>query len=80
MCTNIQKLMCKQNLKKVCLPTLCGPQTRQMFPFYVFVILIIRGYCLFSHLLAKLANIRQGKKVGKHSPPKIWGDYTFFFF
>ena len=34
---------------------------------------VIGGNCIFSHSLAKLANMAQDKKVDKHTPPKPWG-------
>ena len=42
-------------------------------PCYVFLIQIINGNCIFSHSLAKLANTPQEEKVGKRTPPQIWG-------
>ena len=44
----------------------------------VFVIQIIYGNCIFSHSLAKLANMPQGKKVGKHITPSRGGWNTAF--
>ena len=37
-------------------------------PWYVFLIQTIEGNCICFYSLAKLANIPQGKKVGKHTP------------
>ena len=48
----------------------CPPKTGEHIPFVMyFLIQIIDVYCIFSHSLAKLANMTQGKKVGKHTPP-----------
>ena len=40
---------------------------------YVFLIQMIEGNCIFSHSLAKLANMVQDQKVDKHTPPPAVG-------
>ena len=47
----------------------CPPKLANILPFYLFLIQVIDGNCMFSHSLAKLANMAQDKKVGKHTPP-----------
>ena len=47
--------------------------TCNLSPFYLFLIRVIDGNCIFSNSLALLANIPQGKKVGKHTPLKSGG-------
>ena len=39
-----------------------------ILPCCVFLIQIIDGKCIFSHSLAKLANMVQDNKVDKHTP------------
>ena len=47
-------------------------------PCYVFLIQIIDWNFIFSHSLAKVANMRQGRTVGKHSsPPLAVGGFTY---
>ena len=36
---------------------------------YVFLIQVIEGNCIFSHSLARLANMVQDRTVDKHTPP-----------
>ena len=48
-------------------------KTGKHSPCYVFQIQIIWANCIFSHSLAKLVNIPQGKKIGKHNPLKSGG-------
>ena len=49
------------------------PKLANIPPCYVFLIQIIYGNCIFGHSLAKLANMVQGKTVGKHTPLKSGG-------
>ena len=39
------------------------PKLANIPPWFVFLIQIINGNCIFSHLLAKLANMVQDKKL-----------------
>ena len=48
-------------------------ETGKHTPCYVLSIQIIGGHYIFSHALAQLVNIPQGKKVGKHIPLKSGG-------
>ena len=50
-----------------------APKLANMPPCYVFLIQMIDGNCIFSHSLAKLANMVQDKKVDKHTPPSRGG-------
>ena len=50
-----------------------SPNLANIPPCYVFLIQIIDGNCIFSHSLAKLANIVQDRKVEKHTPPSRGG-------
>ena len=73
------KLMCKnKNPQNVLLNTyVCqlgvAPKTRKHFLCYVFLKQIIDGNCIFSHSLAKLANMVQYQQVDKHTPPSRGG-------
>ena len=49
------------------------PQLANIAPCCVFLIQIINGNCIFSHSLAKLANMVQDKKVDKQTPPTRGG-------
>ena len=49
------------------------PNLANIPPCYVFLIQIIEGNCIFSHSLAKLANMVQDQKVDKHTSPQPWG-------
>ena len=60
----------KTNPGKVCLSTWCGPpKLANILHCCVFLMQVIDGNCIFSHSLAKLANMVQGQKVDKHTPP-----------
>ena len=74
MCEKILKLMCiRKNVKKVGLPTLCGPKNWQMFALcYVFLIQIIDGKCIFSSLLA---DVPPGSRLANVPPPSNLGGY-----
>ena len=49
------------------------PKLANMSPCYVFLIQGMNDNCIFSHPLGKLANMVQGKKLGKHTPLKSEG-------
>ena len=49
------------------------PKLANIRPCCVLLIYTINGNCIFSNSLAKLANMPQGKKVGKHTSPQPWG-------
>ena len=52
------------------------PKLANILPCYIFLKQIIDGNCMIGHSLAKLVNIPQDKKVGKHTPPPHrWGAY-----
>ena len=44
------------------------PKLANIHTFLCVSIQVIDGNCIFDHSLAKLANIPQDKKVGKHTP------------
>ena len=50
-----------------------GPKLANIPPYYVLWVQILNGSGIFSHSLAKLANMVQGKKVDKHTPPPSRG-------
>ena len=49
-------------------------------PCYVFVRQVINGNCIFSHSLAKLANMVLGRQVGKHTPLKSGGSLYIYIY
>ena len=51
------------------------PQLANIPPCYVFWIQTTNRNCIFSLLLAKLANMVQDKQVGKQTPPAVGGIY-----
>ena len=53
------------------------PKLANIPPCYVLSIQNIYGSFIFSHSLAKLANMPQVQKVGKHTPLQIWGAFHF---
>ena len=55
--------------KKVRVPTFLWSQNWQTFPL-IMLIQIIDGNCIFSNLLA---DVPPRPKVGKRTPPQIWG-------
>ena len=79
------KLMCNKKAyipKKVCLLKLCGPPNWQTYPLDLNsdtnLIQIIGGSFIFSHSLAKLANMVQDKK--EHTPPAVGGLYKVYIY
>ena len=64
--------MCKQVnfIKKLFANIVWPSKLANVLPFYVFSAQIIDGNCIFSSSLAKLANMPQGKQIGKHTPPR----------
>ena len=71
MCKNISKLMCKIIfLKRYVCQHCAALQTSKRTPFFFISIRIIVGNCIFSYLLA---NVPPRPKVGKRTPPQIWG-------
>ena len=50
-----------------------SPNLANIPPCYVFLIEIIVGNCIYSHLLAKVANMVQDRKFDKHIPAQPWG-------
>ena len=44
-----------------------------ILPCYVFLIQIIRGNCIFSHSMAKFANMAQDQRGDKHPPLVVGG-------
>ena len=78
MCRDSLKLKCKNNFLKrhVCQHCVIL-KTGKRSPFFVLLIQFIDGNRMFSHSLAKLANIPQGKKVGKHTPLNSGGLYVY---
>ena len=55
------------------------PKLAKVPPRYVFLLQIIDGNCIFSHALAKLANMVQDKKIDKHTFPQPWGASQVMF-
>ena len=52
---------------------LVWPQQLANIPLcFIFLIQIIDGNCIFSHSLAKLANVVQDQQVDKHTPTSRW--------
>ena len=49
------------------------PKLANISPYYVFSIQMIDGNSIFTHSSAKLANMPEGKKFGKHIPPPAGG-------
>ena len=49
------------------------PKLANHILFHVFLLKNINGNCIFSHSLAKLANMVQDKKVGTHTSPSRGG-------
>ena len=50
-----------------------APKLASIPPCYVLLILFTDEICIFSHSLAKLANMAQDQKVDKHTPPSRGG-------
>ena len=50
-----------------------APKLANIPPYYVSLIEIIDGNCIFSNSLAKLANMVPDRKVDKHIPPAVGG-------
>ena len=49
------------------------PKLANIPPCYICSPQTIDGTFIFSYSLAKLANMVQDRKVGKHTPPQPWG-------
>ena len=55
------------------------PNLANLAPCCVFLIQLIDGNSIFSHSLAKLANMVQDKKIDKHTPPSRGGLNLFMY-
>ena len=57
-----------------------GLKTRKHIPLLYIFDTNYRWKPIFSHWLAKLANMVQDKKVDRHTPPQPWGAIKHSFF